>query len=146
MALSANRTLQIRNTGNMMNIAYQIKTGVKFYKHAFGVWGGTSKKALLPANATSSHFLGLCDKEYTTSLATALVTANFLYNMEVRAPVLSTTGCTTGAVGDTLYCAGSDDDVHMDNTLGPPCGRATEFDGTSYVWVLLGHLTLGNAS
>lgn len=146
MALSANRSIQIRNSGNMMVSKAVIKTSVKVFKHALIVFGETAKKALIPANATTNHFLGLAQQEYTTSLATALVTGNFLFNMEARLPIYSTTSLSAGNVGDLVYIRGSDDKVTRQNTQAAACGRMMAIDGTSYAWVLLGHPSIGKAS
>lgn len=142
MALSANATYELRNTKNMIRGAMQIKTAAKIYKHAFVVAQGAGVAG--PAvNGTSSHFLGLAVQGETTSLAAALTTATYITNCEARLPIIS--GISAGMVGDTIS-AYDDAQAGVTTTNGPPIGRMTAIDGTSYVWVWLGHLTLGSAS
>lgn len=142
MALSANASYELRNTHAAIRVTAVIKTAVKVWKNALLV-NGDDGLVYLPANATTSVFLGIATEGITTSLAGARTTAECWTNVEARIPIKS--GITAGDVGHTAYLD-SDAAVHQETTLGPPCGRITEVDGTSYVWVWLGHLTLGSAS
>ncbi len=143
MALSANATYELRNTKNMIRGSMQIHTAAKIYKHAIVVVQGTDGVCGPAVNGTSSHFLGLAVQGETTSLAAALTTATYITNCEARLPIIS--GISAGMVGDTIL-AYDDAQAGITTTNGPPIGRMTAIDGTSYVWVWLGHLTLGSAS
>lgn len=140
MALSAAATYQLRNTGNIRWGKRQINTAVKVYKHAL-LAIPTANQAQLPATAAGLHFIGMAQESYTTSLATALTTAVFFWDCEVRLP--AGTGCSAGVMEHACY-AKADNVIHVvgGTSQGPPIGVMKEMDGTSYVWVHLGATAL----
>lgn len=143
MALSGNTTLELRNTGKQMRGALQIVTSGKIWKHALTVVQGGNGKVGPAVDGTSSVFVGLAIEEKVTCSSGALTTAEYIWNCEARIPIASS--ITAGDVGHTIYAI-DDALAGTDTSEGPPIGRMTEIDGTSYVWVWLGHLTLGSAS
>lgn len=143
MALSAATTLLLRNTEGMMRGALAVTTGETIYKHAMVVNQGTNGTMGPAEDAATSHFLGLAIQNYAASVSSAIPSAAYIWNIEARIPIASS--ITAGNVGDTIYAI-DDALAGTDTSEGPPIGRMTAIDGTSYVWVFLGHLTLGSAS
>jgi len=135
MALSANRTLKIRNVQGQRIETATVATGATIYKHALVALRANALRCLPAANATTTTFLGISDAQYS-----AASTARLYTECDVSIPF--TTGVTAGNRDALAYCT-DDEKVTTASTLGPPCGRFMEIDAdnSANIWVHIGPVT-----
>ena len=144
MGLAAARSLQLRNSGKMKWGRCQILTGQTVFQGELLSMQYETQVHCMPMTAVSGTSLvciGIAKENYATSLATALQTAIYFYNVEARIPCSSV---TAGHIGALAYADGSSlSKVIGYATLGSPVGRLMELDGTSHAWVWVGMTRLG---
>lgn len=147
MALTANATVNLRNTGAKLKITKTIATSSVIYYKSLCVVNSIGR-AQPAANNTSTHFIGIalgCSTNSfpITGTASGGETVDCYRNIEAQLPLK--TGITVGQEGDAMYAA--DDEEAWDlATLGPEIGWLVEFESASSGWVMLGRKTLVVAS
>jgi hypothetical protein len=140
MALSANRTVDIRNVLGQKEGSLLIHTAAVVYKHALIVAHDDGLACLPAANSATTNFLGLAKTGPLTGDGTE--TCTYVYDIEAKLP---SENVTAGNLGATLHCK-DDQTVCLTTTLGPVAGVMAQYDATNSVWVWLRGSTHAEAS
>ncbi len=145
MALGANTSLETRFRNGMARRVFVITSAAVIYKHALLVLtaAGTAKPG---ANETTTTFAGMAVESSSGAFP---VTGDGVYTvtvnceLEVKCPLV--TAITAGDTNTTSLYLVDDQTITTANTLGPPCGKMTQFVATNSGWVAL-RAELGVAS
>lgn len=129
MALSANKTVELRNVLGQKEDSMTIKTSSVIYKGAMVVSDDAGTECLPAANATTTMFLGIAKTGPLTGDGTE--TCTFVYDVEFK---VVSSSITAGNIGILLHC--KDDEVVVETaTLGPRCGVMVGYDATNSIWM-----------
>jgi hypothetical protein len=138
MALSANRSLTRRNTGNVQTRSVTVKTSQVIYQDAF-VGLNAAGKLVVCSNSTTIRFLGIAagvpDGSTFPITGDGTKTVNVEWGYEVLAPLV--TAMTVGlSLTTNIYCV-DDQTATNATTLGPVMGTLEEFVAANSGWIAL---------
>lgn len=145
MALSANAFLDKRFVSDAKARVFTITTGAVIYKDALLVLNAVGT-ALPAADTITTTFAGIAVENSSGSFPVTgdgTYTVKVMTEIEVKVPLV--TAITVGDTNKTALYLVDDQTVTSANTLGPACGRMTQFVAANSGWVML-RAELGAAS
>ena len=131
MALSANRTLDLRNVQTMRDGYGVIATSSVIYKHALVCQEDDGLGVVPAADTATTVFLGLAKTGPLTGDGTEV--CEYIYNIDAK---LTSVGLSAGNIGALVFCL-DDQKVTSTNSKGPVAGPMVHYESTNLIWVWL---------